>query len=297
MECKERTLRKLVTFLVLVFGLTWFFAGLLILSGETARANPGHVLGIMWSPGIAAILTCLFFQRNVRGLGWKLGKPTYLLLSYVLPLLIGLVTYSAIWISGLGKFEVIMPFGTNTSGMVGIENPPLEVAFPIMLTVGLLLRMVFALGEEIGWRGFLVPHLAEMMSLRKAAVLSGAIWAAYHLPGLLFLDYYSGSRLKSVMFFSIMAIGASVIMACIRMASGSLWTAATFHASHNLAIQGIFDHFTVDAGKTTFFAGEFGLGLALGYSAAAVWFWKRMPDLQIAVPPTRSRATPSAHPA
>lgn len=288
---------KLATFLILVFGLTWFFAGLLILSGETARANPGHVLGIMWSPGIAAILTCLFFQRNLRGLGWKLGKPRYLLLGYALPLLIGSVTYSAIWISGVGKFEVITPFGSSTSRMVGLENPPLEVAFPVMLTAGLLLRMVFALGEEIGWRGFLVPHLAEVLSLRVTALLSGAIWAAYHLPGLLFLDYYSGGRLKSIVFFSIMAIGASVIMAWIRIVSGSLWTAATFHASHNLAIQGIFDHFTVDTGQTAFFAGEFGLGLALAYSAAAVWFWKRMPDLQIAIRPNRSRAAPSTHPA
>lgn len=288
---------KLATFLILVFGLTWFFAGLLILSGETARANPGHVLGIMWSPGIAAILTCLFFQRNLRGLGWKLGKPRYLLLGYALPLLIGSVTYSAIWISGVGKFEVITPFGSSTSRMVGLENPPLEVAFPVMLTAGLLLRMVFALGEEIGWRGFLVPHLAEVLSLRGTALLSGAIWAAYHLPGLLFLDYYSGGRLKSIVFFSIMAIGASVIMAWIRIVSGSLWTAATFHASHNLAIQGIFDHFTVDTGQTAFFAGEFGLGLALAYSAAAVWFWKRMPDLQIAIRPNRSRAAPSTHPA
>ncbi len=287
---------KLATFLILVFGLTWFFAGLLILSGETARANPGHVLGIMWSPGIAAILTCLFFQRNLRGLGWKLGKPRYLLLGYALPLLIGSVTYSAIWISGVGKFEVITPFGSSTSRMVGLENPPLEVAFPVMLTAGLLLRMVFALGEEIGWRGFLVPHLGEVLSLRGAALLSGAIWAAYHLPGLLFLDYYSGGRLKSIVFFSIMAIGASVIMAWIRIVSGSLWTAATFHASHNLAIQGIFDHFTVDTGQTAFFAGEFGLGLALAYSAAAVWFWKRMPDLQIAIRPNRSRAAPATHP-
>jgi membrane protease YdiL (CAAX protease family) len=288
---------KLATFLILVFGLTWFFAGSLIISGETARANPVHVLGIMWSPGIAAILTCLFFQRNLRGLGWKLGKPRYLLLSYALPLFVGLVTYSAIWISGVGKFEVITPFGHTTSGVVGLDNPPLEVAFPIMLTVGLLLRMVFALGEEIGWRGLLVPHLAEMMPLRRAALLSGVIWAAYHLPGLLLLDYYSGGRFKSVVFFFIMAIGASVIMAWLRMTSGSLWTGATFHAGHNLAIQGIFDHFTVDTGNTTFFAGEFGLGLALAYSVAAVWFWKRMPDLQTAVRPTPSRATPSAHPA
>lgn len=62
----------------------------------------------------------------------------------------------------------------------------------------------------------------------------------------------------------------------IRMKSGSLWTGAVFHASHNLAIQGIFDHFTIDTGNTNFFSGEFGLGLAVVYSVVAIWFWKKM---------------------
>ena len=68
-------------------------------------------------------------------------------------------------------------------------------------------------------------------------------------------------------------------MAWVRLRSGSLWTAAVLHASHNLSILGIFDHFTVDAGQTDLFAGEFGLGLAIAYSIVAVWFRKRMDRL------------------
>lgn len=266
---------KIVAFLTITFTLT-IFSCLLMIAAGGARESVGLTFLLMWSPGIATIITCLIFQRNLRGLGWKLGKLKYILLCYILPLMVGLFTYSIIWITGLGKFEWVKPFGTNTCGIVGIKNPSFAVAFPIMLTLGLVLRLLFALGEEIGWRGFLVPHLAKVLSLKKAALTSGGIWAAYHLPGLLFLDYYSGSRLKSVIFFSIMAISASVIMFWIRMKSGSLWTGAVFHASHNLAIQGIFDHFTIDTGNTNFFSGEFGLGLAVVYSVVAIWFWKKM---------------------
>ena len=267
---------KIVVFLTITFTLTIFSCLLMIAAGGMRKSGPEFALLLMWSPGIAAIITCLIFQRNLRGLGWKLGKLKYILLCYILPLLVGLFTYSIIWITGLGKFEWVKPFGATTCGIVGIKNPSFAVAFPIMLTFGLVLRLLFALGEEIGWRGFLVPHLAKILSLKKAALISGVIWAAYHLPGLLFMDYYSGSRLKSVIFFSIMAISASVIMFWIRMKSGSLWTGAVFHASHNLAIQGIFDHFTINTGNTNFFAGEFGLGLAVVYSVVAIWFWKKM---------------------
>lgn len=267
---------KIVVFLSITFTLTIFSCLLMIAAGGMRKSGPEFALLLMWSPGIAAIITCLIFQRNLRGLGWKLGKLKYILLCYILPLLVGLFTYSIIWITGLGKFEWVKPFGATTCGIVGIKNPSFAVAFPIMLTFGLALRLLFALGEEIGWRGFLVPHLAKILSLKKAALISGVIWAAYHLPGLLFMDYYSGSRLKSVIFFSIMAISASVIMFWIRMKSGSLWTGAVFHASHNLAIQGIFNHFTIDTGNTNFFSGEFGLGLAVVYSVVAIWFWKKM---------------------
>lgn len=182
---------------------------------------------------------------------------------------------STVWTAGLGRFRVAEYFGSNTAGTFGVENPGFGVSLAIMLTGGLLLRMVLALGEEIGWRGFLAPRLAGVFTFKKAAILSGVILVVYHLPGLLFLQYYRGTRLQSVICFSIMAVAASVIMAWLRMRSGSLWTAAIFHSSHNMAIQGIFNGLTEDTGHTDFFIDEFGVGMALVYSLAAVSFWRR----------------------
>jgi uncharacterized protein len=47
------------------------------------------------------------------------------------------------------------------------------------------------IGEEIGWRGFLVPELVKRHSLPATAIISGFIWAIWHYPVLLFADYHS----------------------------------------------------------------------------------------------------------
>ena len=112
-----------------------------------------------------------------------------------------------------------------------------------------MLSLTSALGEELGWRGFLVPKLAEGWSFTTTALVSGAIWAVWHMPLIIFAGYNGGTTvLYSIVCFVVMVLGISVPLAWIRLRSGSVWPAALFHASHNLYIQGYFDRVTVDTG-------------------------------------------------
>jgi hypothetical protein len=70
----------------------------------------------------------------------------------------------------------------------------------------------------------------------------------------------------------------------MRLKSGSLWTGALLHASHNLYVQTIFTPLTRDTGKTAWFIDEFGLMLPLVTIAFAVYFWARRAELQTPVP-------------
>jgi hypothetical protein len=70
-------------------------------------------------------------------------------------------------------------------------------------------------------------------------------------------------------------LGMSVIMAWLRLSSGSLWTAAVFHASHNQFIQVFFTPATSMRGaKTSFAIDEFGFALPAVVLILAIVFWR-----------------------
>ena len=51
-----------------------------------------------------------------------------------------------------------------------------------VLVYGPVINLFFAIGEEIGWRGFLYPALRQRMSTLPACLLVGAIWGLWHTP-------------------------------------------------------------------------------------------------------------------
>jgi CAAX prenyl protease-like protein len=92
---------------------------------------------------------------------------------------------------------------------------------------GSLQSLLSATGEELGWRGFLVPTLARSLSFGGTALLSGAIWAAWHVPLILFADYNAGTPAWfSVPCFAIMVVAIAVPMAWLRLRTASVWPAA-----------------------------------------------------------------------
>jgi hypothetical protein len=62
-----------------------------------------------------------------------------------------------------------------------------------MMTVATIPAIARALGEEIGWRGFLVPELAKVSSFAAVGLISGSLWALWHAPMILFSHYNEGT--------------------------------------------------------------------------------------------------------
>lgn len=268
---------KIVLFLLLTIILSLWPYNELIRSGSMT-ALP--TLMLMWAPGIAALLTQLITIRSVAGLGWRLGKRRYLLTSFLVPFVVCLVVYGLFW--GIG----LVPFAgsqlvTDVAAATG-QRMSLPLAIIATLAVIFPLAVLSALGEEIGWRGLLLPELAHRYHFTLAVVISAAIWALYHYPVILFTDYHSDAPLWfGILMFTLSVFGFSLIAGWLRLKSGSLWTAALLHASHNFFVQLIFDRMTLNFGLAPYLTTEFGAGIAIAYALVAFYYWRRRGEVEI----------------
>jgi membrane protease YdiL (CAAX protease family) len=106
------------------------------------------------------------------------------------------------------------------------------------------------------------------------------MWAVYHFPVLLFADYNAGTPAwYGLTCFTLMVVADSFILAWLTLRSGSLWPAAIFHGSHNLFIQSIFTPLTRDTGPTKYIIDEFGIGLVVTITIAAIVVCRRRTEV------------------
>ena len=276
--------KQLFTFLGLVLAFSSIFYFLIIKSGHLSAAGGAYVVGIMWCPALAAVLTCKLSGRSVASLGWQWGETKYQLMSYLIPRAYATIAYLLVWALRLGGFYDHEFVGAMIKRF-GLGNMPqwagIVFYFILAATTGMVRSCSTALGEEIGWRGFLVPHLAQRFNFTQTALISGFIWSFWHYPGLLFADYNSGTPAwYGLSCFTVMVVSISFVFAWMRLKSGSLWTGVLLHASHNLFIQAFYDPLTTNTGRTPYVIGEFGAALALVTIAFAFYFWRRRAEVE-----------------
>lgn len=273
---------QVVMYVVIVFAFSSLFYFLILRSGSLGNGRGLYVVGLMWCPALAGMLTLRLNGRSISELGWKWGKTKYQLWSWFVPLLYASIAYAIVWIAGFGGLGNPQFLDTLVKQM-HLGGPRwVSIATGIALTgtFGLVVSLSHALGEEIGWRGFLVPELFRTTSFTTTAFISGIVWSLWHYPVLIWGDYNAGTpSWYGLTCFTVMVISLSFIFAWMRLKSGSLWTGAILHASHNLYIQAIFTPLTRNTGKTAWFIDEFGCVVPIIAVAFALYFWSRRKEL------------------
>lgn len=269
-------------FLVLTGLLSLPFWVVLFARRDLVEGAPGlfsHLL--MWCPGLAALVTQWVRRRSLGALGWRWPGWKPLGLAFLLPFLYG-VPYVVLWAAGGAGLDAER--AGAAAERFGLGGLPFELALVLLAflipALGLLVDAVVALGEELGWRGLLVPALSERHGFTATSLLSGAIWAAWHVPLVVALvpGVQPGPpRMAAIAFFAVNLIGVSFAFAWLRLRTGSVWPAVVLHAVTNLVIQGFFDPLTVDTGSTWWIAGEHGAGAAAvgALIGLGTWTWHR----------------------
>jgi len=237
-DSPARAWKKIGTYYALTLIFSGTFDAFILHAGKMDMGNGLYVVGAMWSPALAAFVTKRLFGERIRDLPWGWGPPKYVWLGYLIPIAYALPVYLIVWATGLGGFAR-PEFIKKTAEQFGWPNlsPGATLLSFLFLnaTLGLVAKTSRALGEEIGWRGFLVPELSSVVSFPMVGLISGLMWAAYHYPILIFADYNAGAPAWfSLSCFTLMVVADSFVLAwlaCDHAVCGQqrFFTAATIY--------------------------------------------------------------------
>jgi membrane protease YdiL (CAAX protease family) len=185
------------------------------------------------------------------------------------------------WLPAIAIPAFVLTLGYVAAAATGNARLGLGDTSPftfVLVTVALIvLASLEAIGEELGWRGYLLPRLADLGRVR-AGLISGLLWATWHVP-LIYIAaaYHGGAGPLYMLPFGVTIVAMSFIANELRISTGSSWPAVVFHGAHN----GIWFQLGVltvsSSGLLAGIGDESGVVPMTLYSMIAVWIVVRRP--------------------
>ncbi|WP_411347188.1 type II CAAX prenyl endopeptidase Rce1 family protein [Paenibacillus sp. WLX2291] len=245
-------------------GLMLFFVLLVLLSatGFILAIGYRYPLGgalFMCAPGLASIVTRIVLREGIADISLRLNMRRswkLIVLSLFFPVLVGLLAYGTAWMTGWVDLEI------PVSSIVAAPAVHFGMLLLFQMSVGTAIGMLSSLGEELGWRGYMLTTLIRA-EVPYPLLVSGIIWGLWHVPVILAGAYYNGPYLAlSLILFMVTVTSAGYVVGYIRLQTGSIWPAVIFHAAWNAIIQDVFD--AISKGSEAFlWTGESGILVAV----------------------------------
>ena len=240
-----------VVFVVLACGLAWLVSLPLWFDGGLANPLAALLLPvIMFTPGVAALFVVFMVQRPrpqtiseylglwpLRPLGRIIWMTVFGIIGSALLVIVGVFLAAAL---GLVQLDLVA-----FSGFAQVLEAASPIASPVPVSVIVLLQVltipigalfngIFALGEELGWRGWLLPSLRPLGTW-PALLISGAVWGFWHSP-LILLGYNFGqANLLGVAMMIGGCVFYGVLIGWLRLRTASIWPAVFAHGAFNAA--------------------------------------------------------------
>lgn len=289
--------KSLITFLAIAFGLAWVLFALPLLAKAAPDPTVYQIALLilfalaMWAPGLGAIVAVRFVERQsvIKSLRLnRLGPKRFYVLAWLLPALITLATLGMTVATGTGQLDLTFSairesLAASSPAGTPLPDPQLIVfgQLAVALTIGPVINTLFALGEELGWRGFLLPRLMPLGQW-PAILLSGAIWGIWHAPTTILHGYnfpqhpYLGVLVGVCGF---MLLGT--VLSWLYLKARSPWIAALCHGAFN-AIAGLPFLFLAPGVDTALGASPLGIAGWVPLAAVIVVFLLNWPSVDAA---------------
>jgi uncharacterized protein len=235
--------RGIAWYVVIAFALSW-----IIEIVQYTLGIPSAITFNMFGPAIACVLVRLFRREGFTDAGLRLAGQgvrsvwRLYLAAYLIPLVALLVGLGSASLLGLEHW--VLP---GTFQQLHLPSWLIPIGILAGVTIIPALVMLPTFGEELGWRGYLLPRLLPLGGL-KASLLVGLIWGVWHAP-LILLDNAAYGGLYpwlGIPMFVVVITSFSIYYTWLRMHSGSIWPTVLTHAVNNAIASFIFIGFTSD---------------------------------------------------
>ncbi|MBR5093914.1 MAG: CPBP family intramembrane metalloprotease [Oscillospiraceae bacterium] len=249
---------KLRRYLLWAFVIAWPIQGLASWYALQGKQQLFQIImaGCMFAPMLAVLLSGI----GLKGMGWGLdlkGKWGWVLAAWLVPIglsVLGALLYFLLFpgradFNGeLYKAQLVATVGEEGAAQAIAELEAKGVSLQMLSLISIvqavtyapLINTFFSLGEEVGWRGAMLPRLKARFGRRGGWLLGGLIWGAWHWPVMILAGYeyglvYWGAPALGMAAFCLFTTAVGLLLDLCYEKTRCIWVPSLGHGAVNAA--------------------------------------------------------------
>lgn len=242
----EGTKLRLILFVAFTFVIAWILFLLIPILG-LPYGQIGSILfaaAAMFAPTAGNLLTRLVTKEGFHDMylrprfkkNWK-----YYLAAFFGPSVVLLISGVVYFLLFPGTFDpdltVLKTIAEKNESISMSAGQMLLISAAQVVLIGPIINVIPTLGEELGWRGYLLPKLRETHSDRAALVITGVIWGIWHAPviaqGHNYGTQYWGFPYLGIVAMIVFCVAVGIIEGYVTIKTKSAIPAAMIHSAIN----------------------------------------------------------------
>lgn len=233
--------RQTILFAILVILISWTAAALFYLLNGNLQTTAGFVFasGYMFFPLLSVVIVQAIHKEPIlKGLGVSFKLNRWFAVAWLLPVLFNVAAMFASALFPPMRFSTETPILQDALAQMSQSIPDIDAYKLLAITIvsglsaGIMINALFAFGEEIAWRGWLLKQF-EGVTFLKASLIIGVFWGIWHAPLIAMGHNYAQHPFIGLGMMIVCCVLLTPVIQYIRVKSKSVITAAIFHGTLN----------------------------------------------------------------